>query len=261
MTFNNLPYLLAAPTVRLIFNSHQAKSKAEKLREQILQAFESALGSSVIIEIRCESKRDATVDNHSSVTLPASKNGLLQIRDISGYRPQAQLSHYGSSEVGKGEIVEIDASPREAHNQRESHQRNLEGSQGEVSVSRKNSTMSSISERREGVTQSRSQSIVRSKVSLAHVIQQAEGCSQRSGSGWSRRKAVSIAEKLEQENLYVLQSLSFNFSRSVIFWKSKNNSYALEVVWKLKTVFYFIEQKFFKICLDNCFSKQFFFSP
>ncbi|KAL4019542.1 hypothetical protein IC575_018291 [Cucumis melo] len=203
----------AAPTVRLIFNSHNAKSKAEKLREQILQAFESALGSSVIIEIRCESKRDTTVGNHSSVTLPVSKNGLLQIRDISGNMSQAQLPHYGSGEVGRGEIVEIDASPREAHNQREPNQRNLEDSQGEVSVSRKNSTMSSISERREAGAQSRSQSIVRSKVSLAHVIQQAEGCSQRSG--WSKRKAVSIAEKLEQENLRLEPQ-----SRSLLCWKA-----------------------------------------
>lgn len=208
--------------MRLIFNSHHAKSKAEKLREQILQAFESALGSSVIIEIRCELKRETTVGNHSSVTLPASKNGSLQIRDFNGYKPQAQLLHYGSSEVGRGEIVEIDASPRETYNdKRESNERNLEGSQGEVSVSRKNSTMSSISERREGGAQSQSQSIVRSKVSLAHVIQQAEGCSQRSG--WSKRKAVSIAEKLEQENLYVLQSQSFNSSCSMILgsWQSK----------------------------------------
>lgn len=216
MTFDNIPYLLAAPTVRLIFNSHNAKSKAEKLREQILQAFESALGSSVIIEIRCESKRDTTVGNHSSVTLPVSKNGLLQIRDISGNMSQAQLPHYGSGEVGRGEIVEIDASPREAHNQREPNQRNLEGSQGEVSVSRKNSTMSSISERREAGAQSRSQSIVRSKVSLAHVIQQAEGCSQRSG--WSKRKAVSIAEKLEQENLYVMLSSRFQFFLFFDMW-------------------------------------------
>ncbi|XP_022926561.1 protein STICHEL-like 3 isoform X2 [Cucurbita moschata] len=197
----------AAPTVRLIFNSHHAKSKAEKLREQIVQAFESALGSSVIIEFRCELK------NHSSVTLPASKNGLLHIRDMSSCEPQAQLSHYGSGEVGRGEIVEIDALPRVAYNQIESNHRNLEGSQGEVSVSRRNSTMSSISETREGGAQSQSQSIVRSKVSLAHVIQQAEGCSQRNGR--SKHKTVSIAEELEQENLRLEPQ-----SRSLLCWKA-----------------------------------------
>jgi len=229
--------------VRLIFNSHHAKSKAEKLREQIVQAFESALGSSVIIEFRCELK------NHSSVTLPASKNGLLHIRDMSSCEPQAQLSHYGSGEVGRGEVVEIDALPRVAYNQIESNHRNLEGSQGAVSVSRRNSTMSSISETREGGAQSQSQSIVRSKVSLAHVIQQAEGCSQRNGR--SKHKTVSIAEELEQENLYVLLPQSF------IFWQRENNSYALNVVLKLKTVFYFIEQSHnFQLSFDHNLQKN-----
>jgi hypothetical protein len=45
----------------------------------------------------------------------------------------------------------------------------------------------------------RQKNIVRGKVSLAHVINQAEACSQQSG--WSRHKAISIAEKLEQDNL------------------------------------------------------------
>ncbi|XP_073118754.1 protein STICHEL-like 4 isoform X2 [Henckelia pumila] len=42
-------------------------------------------------------------------------------------------------------------------------------------------------------------SLVRRKVSLAHVIRHAEVCSRRSG--WSKGKGVSIAEKLERENL------------------------------------------------------------
>uniref|UniRef100_A0A0A9DUV7 Uncharacterized protein n=1 Tax=Arundo donax TaxID=35708 RepID=A0A0A9DUV7_ARUDO len=45
----------------------------------------------------------------------------------------------------------------------------------------------------------RQKNIVRGKVSLAHVINQAEACSQQVG--WSRHKAISIAEKLEQDNL------------------------------------------------------------
>lgn len=45
--------------------------------------------------------------------------------------------------------------------------------------------------------QGQSLSLVKGKVSLANVIQHAE--SHRNG--WSTRKAVSIAEKLEQENL------------------------------------------------------------
>ncbi|PIN06689.1 Replication factor C, subunit RFC4 [Handroanthus impetiginosus] len=48
----------AAPTVQLLFNSQPAKSKAEKFRLHILQAFESVLRSPVTIEIRCESRKD-----------------------------------------------------------------------------------------------------------------------------------------------------------------------------------------------------------
>ncbi|CAN0853596.1 Protein STICHEL-like 3 [Linum grandiflorum] len=65
-----------------------------------------------------------------------------------------------------------------------------------------------------------SKSLVRSKVSLAHVIQQAEGCSSTTTtqpSGWSNRKAVSIAEKLEQENLRLEPR-----SRSMLCWKSSS---------------------------------------
>ncbi|EPS64264.1 hypothetical protein M569_10517, partial [Genlisea aurea] len=44
--------------------------------------------------------------------------------------------------------------------------------------------------------------LVRGKVSLAHVIQQADSTKKNDDNGgWSKRKAVSIAEKLEQQNL------------------------------------------------------------
>lgn len=43
--------------------------------------------------------------------------------------------------------------------------------------------------------ENKNQSIVRGKVSLSQVIKQSEG------SGWSKRKAVLIADKLERENL------------------------------------------------------------
>jgi hypothetical protein len=45
----------------------------------------------------------------------------------------------------------------------------------------------------------RQKDIARGRVSLVHVINQAEASSQQVG--WSRHKAVSIAEKLEQDNL------------------------------------------------------------
>ncbi|CAN1283493.1 Protein STICHEL-like 3 [Linum perenne] len=85
-----------------------------------------------------------------------------------------------SLDAGRDEIVELPASPRE-HGGELQHE----------AIPRK-------------LTQSKS--LVRSKVSLAHVIQQGEGCtttttSTTQPSRRSNRKAVSIAEKLEQENL------------------------------------------------------------
>ncbi|KFK31528.1 hypothetical protein AALP_AA6G124300 [Arabis alpina] len=63
------------------------------------------------------------------------------------------------------------------------------------------------------LNQNQSQSIVRGKVSLAQVIKQAEG------NGWSKSKAVSIANKLEQENLRLEPR-----SRSLICWKASRST-------------------------------------
>ncbi len=210
---------LAAPTVQLIFSSQQTKSTAEKLRGHILEAFEAVLFSPVIIEIRCDSKKDSGSGVHVPLMLPASKDSSSQIRDMNGVGTQAQLLQSDNLEIGRSEIVEVAASPREPkgnehiENHAASDKRGLGGSAvGEGTASYKKSTMASLPERRKFGEQS--QSLVRSKVSLAHVIQQAEGCTQRSG--WSKRKAVSIAEKLEQENLYVMQ-FHCSFSKLMFF--------------------------------------------
>ncbi|PON95826.1 DNA polymerase III, subunit gamma/ tau [Trema orientale] len=210
----------AAPTVQLTFSSHLTKSTAEKFRSHILQAFESVLGSPVTIEIRCESKKDSKAGGHMPLMLPASKDGLSQIRDINGISSEAQLLPSKTLETGKSEIVEIAASPRETKgderidNHEESGKRGLKCAMGgETTASHKKSGAASVGDKRKVGEQSQCQSIVRSKVSLAHVIQQAEGCSQRNG--WSKRKAVSIAEKLEQENLRLEPR-----SRSLLCWKA-----------------------------------------
>lgn len=219
-----------------MFNSHLTKSKAEKCRGHILQAFESILGSPVTIEIRCESRKDAKEGAHVPLTLSAAEDfqshmvttsgNITDNRrhqagydDISQRVPKdrnfhgvgsshAQLLNASSFEMGRSEIVEVLPSPKELKssdgvvNNVQSDKTGLESSWGgDASYSHRKSSMASLSEKRKFGEQSHSQSLVRSKVSLAHVIQQAEGCSQRSG--WSKRKAVSIAEKLEQENLYV----------------------------------------------------------
>ncbi|KAK4421136.1 protein STICHEL-like 3 [Sesamum alatum] len=181
----------AAPTVQLLFNSQLTKSKAEKFRLHILQAFESVLRSPVTIEIRCESRKDA---GGGPILLPATQDSMTSHDDIR--RPQNRTTSL--SGVNRREIIEIESSPRD---KADSDRRNIDNSVGATSK-QKPSTIGDGNQ---------SLSLVRGKVSLAHVIQQAEGCSQHSG--WSRRKAVSIAEKLEQENLRLEPK-----SRALLCW-------------------------------------------
>lgn len=180
-----------------MFTSPLAKSTAEKFREHILQAFEAVLGSPVTIEIRCSSTKDGKAGVQLPLMLPGSKDGLSQIRDINGIDSEAQLLNSNNNDIANGEIVEIAASPRETKDKE--HVKNEESAIQVEAASHKKSATASLPEKRKIGERSQSQSLVRSKVSLAHVIQQAEGCSQRSG--WSKSKAISIAEKLEQENL------------------------------------------------------------
>ncbi|CAA3011857.1 STICHEL-like 3 [Olea europaea subsp. europaea] len=189
----------AAPTVQLMFSSPLTKSKAEKFKEHILQAFESVLRSLVTIEIRCESSKNV---RGGPIMLPASqeissrllvtdgmpRTGHGDIRSLQQSRDGSSQAQFDTTGMGRTEIVEVEASPREPKGSEtkneKAHQRNMR---------------SSFADRKKLGERNQSLSLVRGKVSLAHVIQQAERCSQQSG--WSKRKAVSIAEKLEQENL------------------------------------------------------------
>lgn len=169
----------AAPTVQLMFSSPQTRSKAEKLRAYILQAFESVLGSPVTIEIRGESQKDLRSRVHAS----------------------QDRGHSGTSE-----IVELTSSPREqkfgehVDIHRPSDKRGTQGARA----------IETGTESGRFGEQNQCRSLVRGKVSLAHVIQQAEG-----STSWTKRKAVSIAEKLEQENLRLEPR-----SRSLLCWKA-----------------------------------------
>nr|XP_043626886.1 protein STICHEL-like 4 [Erigeron canadensis] len=167
----------AAPTVQLIFTSHVTKAKAEKFKTHILKAFEHVLGSPVTIEIRSESRKEVS------------------------------STHEDSYAKRRSEIIEIEASPREPKTKLHIDINN-DNDKIEAAPSHKSSSVGFP--RRLG-EQNHSMSIVRGKVSLASVIQQAE--SQRNG--WSARKAVSIAEKLEQENLRLEPR-----SRSLLCWKA-----------------------------------------
>lgn len=171
----------------MMFSSPQTKSKAEKLRAYIMQAFESVLGSPVTIEIRSEPRKGARLGGHTPLVLPISEDG------------------YGAS--GTGEIVELADTPGD---HADIHDKgDLRGTRaGETRSSYKCSDSSAVRNRGRFGEQNECKSLVRGKVSLAHVIQHGDGSTQRGT--WTKRKAVSIAEKLEQENLYVFYVNHYN---------------------------------------------------
>ncbi|KAL6553287.1 hypothetical protein OROGR_007129 [Orobanche gracilis] len=188
----------AAPTVRLLFNSQITKSKAEKFRLHILQAFESVLRSPLTMEIRCEPRKDVGAGPHIMSPAPDmvptthSRNGMAITTSHDDDIRRLQNRDTSSSGINLGEIIEIQASPRQIRKDRGNIGK-AKAPEGIISSQKISSLLG------EG---NQSLSIVRRKVSLAHVIKHAEGSSQHSG-GWSKRKAVSIAEKLEQENLEI----------------------------------------------------------
>ncbi|XP_019166766.1 PREDICTED: protein STICHEL-like 3 isoform X2 [Ipomoea nil] len=195
----------AAPTVHLVFSSHVTKSKAEKFRVHILQAFESVIGSPVTIEIRCESS--SSLGNDDVNRRPRKER-------------EGASTEFDSTRISKSEIVELETSPpKEVKHEGHIHETRLDRRSfgndyiGEPSSTAKNSNVPSVSDVRKLGNGNPNLSLMRRKVSLAHVLQRAEGCAQQSR--WSQRKAVSIAEKLEQENLRLEPR-----SRSLLCWKT-----------------------------------------
>ncbi|AEE84094.1 AAA-type ATPase family protein [Arabidopsis thaliana] len=207
----------SAPTVHLMFSSPLTKSTAEKFRSHIMQAFEAVLESPVTIEIRCETKKDPRNNVHHHHHHPTVKDKSL---------PQslALIGHdYNIDGSGRSEIVEVTESNgqrRQQQKQQEEERTEPVGSSALARARRKHLEASQ--------SQNQSQSIVRGKVSLAHVIQQADGCSLQNG--WSKRKAVSIAEKLEQENLRLEPR-----SRSLLCWKSSRGTRRKATRLKVRT--------------------------
>ncbi|XP_073313262.1 protein STICHEL-like 4 [Primulina huaijiensis] len=179
----------AAPTVQLLFNSQLAKSKAEKFIPHIIQAFETVLRSSVTIKIICDSKDDV---RPGQISLPTSQDpphldtnlNLLTSSGISIPQNNGVLKLRGedklSAGVGTTQTLEIEAFPRRL-------------------TSQKTTNTSSFPDHMKRGNSKPSLSLVRRKVSLAHVFRHAEVCSRNSG--WSKGKGISIAEKLERQNL------------------------------------------------------------
>lgn len=215
----------AAPTVQLIFSSRVNKSKAEKYRGQILQAFESVLSSTIILEIRYESKDDLSV-GHAPVITPYPEDGSSNLQLRRSFTKHSSVSSGGENLVRrlqKDSVVQVGSSNQTRWMQSDPHiltegeiieigsqmDWRAEPNSGIVMANRRQETVSGegLSSQNEELSQGgkmnngdgRQKNIVRGKVSLAHVINQAEARSQQGG--WSRHKAISIAEKLEQDNL------------------------------------------------------------
>ncbi|XP_062220313.1 protein STICHEL-like 4 isoform X2 [Phragmites australis] len=216
-------------TVQLIFSSRVNKSKAENYRGQILQAFESVLRSAIILEIRYESKNDAR-SGHAPSMFPYPENDCSNMTLRRSFSKHSPLSSGGENLIRRlkkdsvvkrasssktrwmqsdphilteGEIIEVGPSHMHGHAQTKNgaldiNERRTENV-WEEALSSPNQGSTVNLRGRNGNRQRRQNSLVKGKVSLAHVIGRAEACSQRGG--WSKRKAISIAEKLEQENL------------------------------------------------------------
>lgn len=215
--------------MQLIFSSRINKFKAENYRAQILQAFESVLHSAIILEIRYESKNDTKAghvpsmfpypeNDSSNVTLRSfTKHSPLSSRGenlITRLKKDSAVKGANSSKttwmqsdphiLTEGEIIEVGPSHMHWHAQTNSGVLDINGRKKEnvweeEASSSPNQESVTNQKGRNGNRQRQQNSIVKGKVSLAHVIGRAEACSQQGG--WSRRKAISIAQKLEQENL------------------------------------------------------------
>uniref|UniRef100_A0ACD5U1E6 Uncharacterized protein n=1 Tax=Avena sativa TaxID=4498 RepID=A0ACD5U1E6_AVESA len=238
-----------APTVQLMFNSRVNKSKAEKSRGQIVQAFESVLSSATILEIRYESKEDGggvpailpyhedtssnmalrrSFTKHSSV----SSGGDNLVRRLQTSSNQTRWMQSDPHILTEGEIIEVGPSKMEWYNEQDTGAVTFDKRRQSV---REAAALSSQDQEnigpRGGINvnneHDRQKNIVRGKVSLAHVINRAEGCSQQGG--WSRQKAMSITEKLEKENLR-LEPRS-----SLLCWKASSTTRRKLSALKIRT--------------------------
>uniref|UniRef100_A0ACD5T8A3 Uncharacterized protein n=1 Tax=Avena sativa TaxID=4498 RepID=A0ACD5T8A3_AVESA len=234
-----------APVVQLMFSSRVNNSKAEKSRGQILQAFESVLSSATILEIRYDLKEDGegvpailpyhedtssimalrrSFTKHSSVSSGGDDlvRRLQKGRVAQGARSnQTRWMQSDPHILTEGEIIEVGPSQTEWYDEQDT---------GAVATDKRRhsvrdaAALSSQDQEnigpRGGINvnneHDRQKNIVRGKVSLAHVINRAEGCSQQGG--WSRQKAMSITEKLEKENLR-LEPRS-----SLLCWKASSTT-------------------------------------
>ncbi|XP_031494271.1 protein STICHEL-like 3 isoform X2 [Nymphaea colorata] len=226
-----------APTVKLLFTSHSNKAKAEKFKACISQAFHAVLHFSVEVEFLHETKEkkgdvqsslaviaendtshrisDQKLRAHNKVPKAGQSDGRRSSKSTNtkvGSSSQGRKLHPNSQETTKNEIVEITASPIQLKSN-VLDENNMESAWVEEAADRHQSSSVSVHARKvKSRDHSLRKSLVKGKVSLAHVIQQAESTQH---GGRSRCEGISIAEKLEQENLRLEPS-----SRVMLCWKA-----------------------------------------
>lgn len=231
----------AAPIAKLIFNHPEHRTTAEKSRTFILQGFQSALGCPIEVEIDCAPTKEGNDDfvqadqSNSSNIIPKlgsiSSNDRLQLSNADvqrnvkgGIRSRMATEDHGilqshTQEASKGEIIEtleglpspqgqiVSLNVGKGVDEKRMESAWLQEAQSPPHLSTfgpyRPEKNRNIRER------PRTQSLVKSKVSLGYVIQHAEGNIDGFNqdpyddhiSRCSKRKGISIAEKLEQENL------------------------------------------------------------
>ncbi|KAJ0986342.1 hypothetical protein J5N97_004698 [Dioscorea zingiberensis] len=206
-------YDATVPIVQLAFSSQANKSKAEKFREGIVRAFELVIHSAIILELSCDTKN---INGSSQVpsTLPASGTGSSQRKLKQKIVTNQRLLPSDCHVIARDEITEIIASPEDPGDTDRTNNATALKTKGWQSVL---DEATSQAQRRENGKQHQTLSLVRGKVSLAQIIQQSKGNALQRG--WSRHKPISIAEKLEIENLSLEPR-----ARSICCWRSSRIS-------------------------------------
>jgi len=173
-----------------MLSSKVNKSKAERFREHILKAFESVLCTNVNLELRTGSWNEIADDKIRSTS---TNNVVREVRN------SVKANKHVHCETSKNEIVEILASPTRIQQRIGTTHLGEERYEPCHSCLPNPSGRVPMLERKNSKKQPQRRNSVREKPSIARVIHKPEGCPQEKG--WSRQKAISITEKLEQENM------------------------------------------------------------
>ncbi|KAL5997768.1 hypothetical protein ACLOJK_008698 [Asimina triloba] len=209
--------LSPVPSAELMFSSHANKCNAEKFRSYILQAFESVLGTMATIEMTCESRKDMKEITQVPFVSPSSGKLDSRLANLSerlsketvGDQPgstEARHLHSDCAETSKTEIDEIRPSTQECERSEcvgditQLEKKCSDSGLTEApAASHRPAVVVPFSEERKIEEEPQTRTLVRKRVTLAQLLQQAEDCTQQNE--LVIYKGVSIAKKLETDKL------------------------------------------------------------